>query len=264
MSDMSGSVVARVRAAVAEREARVPLAEVKRRALARPALGDGLDALRGERIAVIAELDPALADSGQLAEDWAGCGVGAIALTPAPAHTSQPWRRLDAIRSHARVPVLCTDVIASSYQLWEARAHGADLVLLSAAELERDALVSLVERAASIGLTAVVEVRDGSDLLPALRAQAPAVLLRAPHGDGAQAARAAVCELLPMIPGGVARVAECGSAQRCDLFAYAKQGADAIMLGRTVLAGADSRATVTGLASIGAHPALARRREQTV
>ena len=55
-------------------------------------------------------------------------------------------------------------------------------------------------------------------------------------------------------------MAECGAAVRSDLIAYARQGADAVLLGRTLLTGDDPRATVTGLAAIGAHPSLFRRR----
>jgi indole-3-glycerol phosphate synthase len=67
-----------------------------------------------------------------------------------------------------------------------------------------------------------------------------------------------------MVPGDVVRVAECGPAGRSDLIAYARQGADAVLLGRAALAGTDPCATLTGLVSIGAHPSLARRGAQTV
>jgi indole-3-glycerol phosphate synthase len=152
------------------------------------------------------------------------------------------------------------DLIVSSYQLWEARAAGADLVLLTAAALRSDALESLVERAASLGLTAVVDVRDGADLMLALSAAARAVLVRQPAQVPAEAGRAALCDLLSMIPDSVVRVAECGPAGRSDLIAYARKGADAVLLGRALLAGGDPRATVTGLAAIGAHPSLFRPR----
>jgi indole-3-glycerol phosphate synthase len=156
------------------------------------------------------------------------------------------------------------DLVVSSYQLWEARAHGAQLVLLSAAALQGEALVSLVERADSIGLTPVIDVRDGQDLVLALRARARAVLVRAPGHCAADDVRATVGDLLRLVPDGVVRVAECGAAGRSDLIAYARRGADAVLLGQAALTGGDPRATIRDLASMGAHPALGPRREQRV
>lgn len=264
MSRIPETLLASVRAQVAARAAQMPLTQIKERALARPRPHGGTQALRGERVAVIAELDPANAECCGVVGQWEDCGVGAIAMAPAPHPAAHPWHQMAAVSSRTRMPVLCMDLVVSSYQLWEARAHGADLVLLTAAALPREALVSLVERTASLGLTALVEVRDGPDLVLALRAGARAVLVRAPEHVNADAARAAIHELLPMVPGDVVRVAECGPAGRSDLIAYARQGADAVLLGRAALAGGDPCATLTGLVSIGAHPSLARRGAQTV
>ena len=71
---------------------------------------------------------------------------------------------LAAVRRAVRIPLLRKDFVVSSYQLWEARAYGADLVLLIVAALEQNALVSLVERATSIGLVALVEVHSQAEL----------------------------------------------------------------------------------------------------
>ncbi len=71
--------------------------------------------------------------------------------------------------------MLRKDFIVSSYQLWEARAYGADMVLLIVAALEQNALVSLVERALSIGLVPLVEVHADEELDRALDAGAKAI-----------------------------------------------------------------------------------------
>ena len=68
---------------------------------------------------------------------------------------------LRTVRDAVDVPVLRKDFIVASYQLWEAREAGADLVLLIVAALDQSALVSLIERAESLGLTPLVEVHDG-------------------------------------------------------------------------------------------------------
>lgn len=259
MSEISETLLARVRAEVAVREAGLPLAELQREAFARSVPRSGLEALRGDSIAVIAELDLAHAPHDALVDQGEECGLAALAIAPAPCPAGEPGHPVVQVRSRTHMPVLYLDLIVSSYQLWEARATGADLVLLTAAALPSDALVSLVERAASLGLTAVVDVRDGADLMLALGAAARAVLVRPPAHLTADAGRAALCDLLAMIPESVVRVAECGAAGRSDLIAYARRGADAVLLGRALLTGDDPRATVRSLAAMGAHPSLARR-----
>jgi len=260
VSEISETLLARVRAQVAAREARLPLAELRQRALTRPVPCSGLDALRGERVTVIAELDPGHAPHGPLVDHGEECGLAALAIAPVPDREHEPGRAMAQVRSRTQLPVLYMDLVVSSYQLWEARAGGADLVLLTAAALRGEALVSLVERADSLGLTAVVDVRDGAELMLALHAAARAVLVRPAAHAGEDAGRSALCDLLSMIPDSVVRVAECGAAGRSDLIAYARKGADAVLLGRALLTGDDPRATVTGLAAIGAHPSLFRRR----
>ena len=271
MSEISEAVLVNVRAQVAVREARVPLAEVRTRALAHPVRGGGLEALCDERVAVIAEFDAASAAHCGTIAQWDECGTAAVAVgTAVTAATGdgvaaqQPWREVGLVRSCTQAPVLCLDLVVSSYQLWEARAHGAELVLLSAAALQGEALVSLVERADSIGLTPVIDVRDGQDLMLALRARARAVLVRG-HGHAtADDVRANISDLLQLVPDGVVRVAECGPVGRSDLIAYARRGADAVLLGQSLLTGGDPCTTIRELASMGAHPALGPRRAQRV
>jgi len=237
----------------------LPLGELKRRALTRPAPLSGLGVLRGEHVTVIAEVDLAHPERGLLAEQYEHCGAGVIAV-PADATAAC----LAEVSRHAEAPLLWMEPVTTAYRLWHARAYGAGMVRVPAAYVPDVALVSLVERASSIGLAAVVEVRCSRDLLRALSAGASIVLLRPPEEAGPEAARAALHELLPMVPAGLVRIAECGPAGRADLVACAMLGVDAVLLSSTLLAGDDPAATVAALASIGAHPALSRRREQRI
>ena len=77
---------------------------------------------------------------------------------------------LDAVRAVVDVPVLCKDFVVTSYQVHEARAHGADVVLLIVAALEQNALVGLLERVESLGMTALVEVHTEAEADRALAA----------------------------------------------------------------------------------------------
>jgi indole-3-glycerol phosphate synthase len=99
-----------------------------------------------------------IADPAGLAADYADGGASIISVLTERRRFGGSLADLRAVRAAVDVPVLRKDFIVSSYQLWEARAHGADLVLLIVAALEQDALVGLRERAESLGMTALVEV----------------------------------------------------------------------------------------------------------
>jgi len=256
----------RALAQVARRQAQVPLDEIKAKALDRPAPLNGKEALGSGNIVVVAELDPAHAAPGQLAEEYEAGGAGVIAVPVSPG-TSGVGVALNAMSDagvSTQVPLLSMDPVVSSYQLWESRAHGASLVLLSASTLQDEALVSLVERAATIGLSAIVEVCSARDLVRALRARAHTLLVRPPQYISPGSMQATLAKLLPLVPQGVVRMTECGSAPRRDLITSAKLDADAILVGRTHLAEGEPRRTVADLVAVGSHPALYRRREQAV
>ena len=104
---------------------------------------------------------------------------------------------LAAVRKAVHVPVLRKDFVVSSYQLWEARAHGADLVLLIVAALEQSALVSLVERASSIGLLPVVEIHAEAELERAVDAGARVIGVNARDLTTLRLDRRIVSSLLP-------------------------------------------------------------------
>ncbi|HET9173436.1 MAG TPA: indole-3-glycerol-phosphate synthase TrpC [Actinospica sp.] len=255
-------------ARVAARQAAVPLDEIRTRALDRPTPLNGKEALGSEHIVVVAELDPAHAAPGHLAEEYeaGGAGVIAVPVRPGANGVGSSLNAMNDANVHTQTPLLCLDPVLTSYQLWEARAHGASLVLLSAATLHDEALVSLVERSASIGLTPVVEVCTARDLVRALRADARTLFLRPPQyvADGSVQIQATLAKLLPLVPNGVVRVTECGSTPRRDLISSAKLDADAILVGRTHLAEGTPRQAVADLVAVGSHPALSRRREQAV
>lgn len=243
----------------AARSARASLEEIKQLACAQPPPRDVLGRLRAGGVAMVVELDAADPAAGRLAERFEGSGVGAVAV-PAGRGLAT-LEQVARISARTGTPVVSLRPADTARRIWQLRACGADAVALRAAALPDQALLSLVERAESIGMAALVEVRDGRDVVRALRAGSRALLLRPPAGAGRAAARARLHEMLAMVPERVVRVAECGPAGRADLIACARRGADAVLLRRAALAGAgaDPGAAVADLACVGAHPALARR-----
>ena len=265
MSTAFDEALAAVRTDLARRQTRAPLDEVKARALAQPSAVDGVRALCGDGIAVIAEVGPASPAKGDLAAEYEQAKANAISV---PISLSLPdpdrhLRDLMDVRVRVQVPVLSKSLVISSYQLWEARAHGADLAMLIVAALDQQALVSLIERAESIGLCALVEVHDEREMLRAVDAGARIIAVNPRDLATGEVDQEALARLLPFIPDGIVRVAECGPAGRGDLIACARAGADAVLTGQSLLASTNPRDTVAGLVAVGAHPALGRRRRQT-
>src|SRR5579862_7211004 len=122
-------------------------------------------ALKAEGVSVIAEVKRASPSRGEmatiddpaaLAGDYEAGGARVISVLTEQRRFGGSLDDLAAVRRIVQIPVLRKDFVVSAYQLWEARAYGADLVLLIVAALEQSALVSLVERAASIDRKSVV------------------------------------------------------------------------------------------------------------
>jgi indole-3-glycerol phosphate synthase len=154
------------------------------------------------------------------------------------------------------IPVLRKDFIVTSYQLWEARAYGADLALLIVAALEQSALESLIERAESIGLTPLVEVHDEDEVDRAVEAGAKVIGVNARNLRTLEVDRGTFERVAPEIPEGLVKVAESGVRGPHDLIAYANEGADAVLVGESLVTGKDPKTAVADLVAAGTHPAL--------
>src|SRR5205823_3028245 len=117
----------------------------------------------------------AIADPAALARDYEAGGATVISVLTEQRRFGGSLADLDAVRAAVDCAVLRKDFIVSSYQLWEARAHGADVALLIVAVLEQNALESLVERTLSLGMTPLVEVHDEEELARAIDAGAKVI-----------------------------------------------------------------------------------------
>ena len=253
-----------VREDLAVRQARTSLDDLKRAVDRRPPPLDGAAVLRGPGVAVIAEVKrsspskgalAAIADPAALAADYEAGGASVISVLTVQRRFGGSLADLDAVRARVDVPVLRKDFVVTSYQVWEARAHGADLVLLIVAALEQEALVSLVERTESLGMTPLVEVHDEAETERALQAGARVIGVNARDLRTLQVDREVFTRIAPAIPPGVVKVAESGVRGPHDVLAYAAAGADAVLVGEGVVKGGDPRAAVAELVAAGVHPA---------
>jgi indole-3-glycerol phosphate synthase len=165
---------------------------------------------------------------------------------------------LVAVRSAVRVPVLRKDFVISPYQVHEARAAGADLVLLIVAALEPNVLGALLDRVESLGMTGLVEVHTEEEADRALEAGASLIGVNARDLRTLEVDRSVIGRIIPGLPNDVLRVAESGVRGPGDLLTYAGWGADAVLVGEGLVTALDPKQAVTQLVAAGAHPSLSR------
>ncbi len=264
-------IIAGVRQDLAEREATAPLDEIKERAARQPQALNGVDALKRTRaegnasVKVIAEVKrsspskgalAAIGDPAGLARDYEAGGASVISVLTERRRFGGSLADLDDVRAAVDVPILRKDFVVTPYQVWEARAHGADLVLLIVAALEQTVLTSLIERIASLGMTALVECHEEDEVRRAIDAGARVVGVNARNLKTLEVDRSTYARLAPLIPGDVVQVAESGVRGPHDVLEYARAGADAVLVGEALVTGGNPRAAVADLVAAGAHPAL--------
>ena len=259
-----------VRADLAERQRHVALEQLKEKARQAPSPYDALAALKADGVSVIAEVKRASPSRGEMAEigdpaglagDYEAGGARVISVLTEQRRFGGSLEDLAAVRRAVQIPVLRKDFVVSSYQLWEARAYGADMALLIVAALEQSALVSLVERALSIGLVPLVEVHADEELDRAVDAGATVIGVNARNLSTLEVDRSIFARLSPRIPEGVVKIAESGVRGPHDLLAYAAAGADAVLVGESLVTEKDPRTAVADLVTAGSHPALRTERE---
>jgi indole-3-glycerol phosphate synthase len=188
-------------------------------------------------------------DAAARARAYAAAGAAAISvLTDGPGFGGS-LADLAAVRAAVDLPLLRKDFVLDRYQLLEARAHGADAVLLIVAALERDALRRLLADASEAGLAALVEVHDEAEIEVALAAGARIVGVN--NRDlGTFAVDLAVSErLLPLLPPGVRGVAESGVRTADDARRLRRAGAANLLVGEALVRAADPGALIREMVS---------------
>jgi indole-3-glycerol phosphate synthase len=251
--------LADARARVASALEQESLDALRARALRMPPGPSFTAALAGPRTALIAEVKRSspskgalapIADPVALAAEYRAGGASVISVLTAPLGFGGS---LDDLAAVARLgaPTLRKDFIVDRYQVWEARAAGASAVLLLAVALDDDRLADLMEAAAEAELGVLLEVHDATEFARA-RALGPAVIgvnvrdLRDFSVD-----RARFAALAGSRPSGTLLVAESGVEGPQDVSAYARAGADAVLVGEHLVRSGDPRSAVAALVAAG-------------
>jgi len=260
-------ILAGVREDVGLRQEQVPLEQVRDLAAAAPAAIDAYAALRKPGVAVIAEVKRAspsrgaladIPDPAELAGEYAAGGARCISVLTEGRWFGGSLADLAAVRAAVGVPVLRKDFVVSAYQVHEARAHGADLVLLIVAALEQNVLVGLLERIESLGMTALVEVHNEEEADRALDANAKVIGVNARDLRTLEVDRSVFERIAPGLPNNVVKIAESGVRGPHDLIRYASAGADAVLVGEGLVTKKSPRDAVAELVNAGNHPATPR------
>jgi len=268
-------IIAGVRQDLKEREDRVPLARIKEMETQVPEAKDALGALRNRdgAVKIISEVKrsspskgalAAIPDPAALASTYEAGGASVISVLTEQRRFNGSLADLDAVRAAVDIPILRKDFIVTPYQIHEARAYGADLVLLIVAALEQNVLVSLLERTRSLGMEALVETHSRLEALRAMEAGASIIGVNARNLKTLEVDRSTVEQVIDVIPQDVVAVAESGVANAHDVFEYAKWGADAVLVGEALVTSGDPRASIQGMVSAGQHPALRTDRKARV
>jgi indole-3-glycerol phosphate synthase len=238
-------IVAAKRVALAERKAAAPLAELERRAasLAPPRdLAAALSPRAPGQVRLLAELKRASPVAGVLARgfdpvrraaEYAAAGAAALSILTDP-HFQGALTDLATVRRLTDCPLLEKDFVVDAYQLCEARAHGADAVLLIVAILDASLLVELFQTAKGLGLGALVEVHDEAELEAAGELGAGLIGINNRDLTTFQTNLATTERLAPRAPAGARIVSESGIATRADVRRVATAGAHAILVGEAL------------------------------
>ncbi|MFT4218613.1 MAG: indole-3-glycerol phosphate synthase TrpC [Micropruina sp.] len=253
-------IVAGVREDLDERRARRSLDELAAVVALMDATRDPMPAFRAEPLAVIAEVKRSSPSKGALADipdpaalaaEYAAGGASAISVLTEKRRFNGTLADLVAVRAAVDVPVLRKDFIVTHYQLWEARAAGADLALLIVAALTDDELSALSETARMLGLTALVEVHTADEARRAVAAGASLIGVNNRNLQTLDVDLAQFERLAGLIPDDVVKVAESGILSTADVRRVADAGADVILVGEALVRHGDPRSAVADFIAAG-------------
>jgi indole-3-glycerol phosphate synthase len=148
------------------------------------------------------------------------------------------------VRQRVSIPVLRKDFISQPYQVFEARAARADLVLLIVAGLGQTELAELYALVGELGMTALVETHSAEELDRALEIGADVIGVNARNLSTFELDQSLFGTLAPRIPDGVIKVAESAVLQPADVARYRADGADVVLVGEALVTG-DPISTLT-------------------
>ena len=253
-------IVAGVRIDLARREAETPMRDLRAMLADVDPARDPMPHFRAPGSSVIAEVKRSSPSKGHLADipepaelaaAYARGGAGAISVLTEERRFSGSLDDLRAVRAAVDVPILCKDFIFSSYQLLEARAAGADLVLLMASVVtDQDELRRLHDEARELGLTVLLEVHDEEEVARAVDLGAELVGVNARNLKTLEVDSSTFGRLAPLVPDNRVKVAESGIFSPDDVAGFVDQGARVVLVGEALVKDGDPEQGVRSMTGL--------------
>ena len=252
-------IVAGVRLDLQRREDAAPLADVRAALADAPGPRDPMPHLRAPGSSVIAEVKRRSPSKGHLADipdpatlatAYAAGGAAAISVLTEGRRFGGSLDDLRAVRAAVDTPLLRKDFIVESYQLVEARAAGADLVLLIVAALDDDTLRRLHDEARELGLAVLVEVHDEPETERAVTLGAELLGVNARNLKTLDVDADTFGRLAPLVPGDRVLVAESGITDESDVARFVSEGARAVLVGEALVKDGDPRGAVARMTGV--------------
>ena len=249
--------IARRRRQQLQREmAAVPLAAVKQAAREAAPPKDFADALKKNGLSVIAEVKKASPSKGlicpdfhpaEIAKRYQAAGADAVSVLTEEAYFQGSSKILKQVRAAVSLPILRKDFVLHPYQIYEARALGADAVLLIAALLDDNTLAELKNLADSLGMASLMEAHNEKELDRVLRAGASLIGINNRDLKTFCIDPDTTARLAKRVPAGCTLISESGITSRADMETAECSGADAVLIGEMLMRSDDPAATLREL-----------------
>ena len=236
------SIIEGVREDLAAR--RLPMGQLQEALETAPAVRDCLPFLISSEMSVIAEVKRSspskgalapISDPAGLAAQYEEAGAHVVSVLTEQRRFGGSLADLDAVRKAIELPILRKDFMVDEYQFYEARAHGADVVLLIVAALSKNQLEDYFHLSTELGMRSLIEVHTNDELERALEISPEIIGVNSRNLKTLEVDARAFAELIPQIPSNIARVAESGISTREEVVFAQECGATAILVGEALV-----------------------------
>jgi indole-3-glycerol phosphate synthase len=236
------SIIEGVREDLAAR--RLPMGQLQEALETAPTVRDCLPFLISSEMSVIAEVKRSspskgalapITDPAGLAAQYEEAGAHVVSVLTEQRRFGGSLADLDAVRKAIELPILRKDFMVDEYQFYEARAHGADVVLLIVAALSKNQLEDYFHLSNELGMRSLIEVHTNDELERALEISPEIIGVNSRNLKTLEVDARAFAELIPQIPSSIARVAESGISTRDEVVFAQECGATAILVGEALV-----------------------------
>ena len=243
------SIIEGVREDLAAR--RLPLSQLQEQLSLAPAVIDAHPRLLADPMTVIAEVKrsspskgtlASITDPRALAAQYQEAGAAVVSVLTEKRRFGGSLEDLFAVRSEIQIPILRKDFMVDEYQFLEARAAGADVVLLIVAALSKNQLKDYYDLATELGMAVLVETHTHQEIEDAMAIEPRIIGVNARNLKTLDIDLGAFTSLISEIPSDIIRVAESGISQRTEVEIAQSAGANAILVGETLVKSGDPRA----------------------